>query len=386
MRSNILLLLLLIIATLSGIDQSELTEESLVNLLDHYRSNPVNINTASENEIYSLPYISEITASKIYDQISQTGKIKSLNELVKKSILSEDIAGILEEIIIFEDKMLSQSSLFYQFRTKRIIERSEGYLDSSYLGNRSYFLNKFKFKSEHLKLNFLAEKEAGEISYTDNFKFSIEYDDDATKAIAGTFNFFSATKLLQYETMFIDPYSLKQSFKFHDHARSSLSSMDYYGFNGIYVSHIFGSSNLAFFYGEKPISVVLSDDKINSVNLNAYTRTENEINRYYNEKHFLKGFSYQFIYNEFSSCLTITDEQYTKDLTIDSKLHKGIIGELHLKKKFGDDFIIEINDATDMENNNLVINSLFTSNKTKLSLYLSRIERDKLSLTSQGII
>ncbi|MCK4980385.1 MAG: helix-hairpin-helix domain-containing protein, partial [Candidatus Delongbacteria bacterium] len=371
------------IIALSGIDQSELAEESLANLLDHYRSNPININEASENEIFSLPYVSEITATKIYDHIAQTGKIKNLNELVKKGILSEDIVGILQEIIVFEDKMLSQSSIYYQFRTKRIIERSEGYLDSNYLGNRSYFLNKLKFRSEHLKLNFLTEKEAGEISYTDNFKFSVEYNDDVTKAIAGTFNFFSATKLLQYETMFIDLYSLKQSFKFHDHARSSLSSMDYYGFNGVYVSHVFGSSNLAFFYGEKPISVVLSEDKINSVNLNAYTRTENEILRYYNEKHFLKGFSYQFVNNEFSSCLTIADEQYTKELIPDSKLHRGIIGELQLKKKFGNDLIIEINDATDMENNNLVINSLFTSNKTKFSLYLSRIEKDKLSLTSQ---
>ncbi|MDA3884166.1 MAG: helix-hairpin-helix domain-containing protein, partial [Candidatus Delongbacteria bacterium] len=370
MRSKILLFLFLIVISLSGIDQSELSEESLVNLVDHYRSNPININTASENEIFSLPYIGEITASKIHDHITQNGKIKNLNGLIATGIISSNIAMILQEIIIFEDVKLPPSSFLYQFRNKRILEKSVGYQDSNYLGNRSYFSNKIKFKSEHLRLNFLTEKEAGEISYTDNLKFSIEYNDSETKVIAGNYNFFSATKLLQYETMFIDPYVLKQSFKFHDHARSSLSSMDYYGYNGIYVSHSFMSSNLAIFYGEKPISVVLSDNMINTVNLNAYTRTETEIDRYHNEKHYFKGASYQFIYNDILSYFTIADESYSKELSSDSKLHQGFLGELQLKKKFNNNFFVEINDATDFSNNNLVLNSLFKSKKVKLNLYL----------------
>jgi hypothetical protein len=333
MRSKILLFLFLIVFSLSGIDQSDLSEESLVNLLDHFRSNPININKASENEIYSLPYISEITASKIYNHITQKGKIENLNELITTGLISTNIAMILQEIIIFEEEKLPPSSLFYQFRTKRILEKSVGYQDSNYLGNRSYFSNKLKFKSDRLKLNFLTEKESGEILYTDNLKFSIEYNDNATKVIAGNYNFFSATKLLQYETMFIDPYSVKQSFKFHNHARSSLSSMDYYGFKGIYVSQSFMHSNLALFFGEKPISVVLSDNMINSVNLNAYTRTETEIGRYHNEKHYFKGVSYQFIYEDFSSYLSIADESYSKELSVDSRLHNGLLGEFQIKKK-----------------------------------------------------
>jgi hypothetical protein len=112
MRSKILLFLFLIVFSLSGIDQSDLSEESLVNLLDHFRSNPININKASENEIYSLPYISEITASKIYNHITQKGKIENLNELITTGLISSDIALILQEIIIFEEEKLPPSSLF----------------------------------------------------------------------------------------------------------------------------------------------------------------------------------------------------------------------------------------------------------------------------------
>jgi hypothetical protein len=125
---------------------------------------------------------------------------------------------------------------------------------------------------------------------------------------------------------------------------------------------------------------------INSVNLNTYTRTETEIERYHNESHYFKGISYQFIYNNFSSCLSIADESYSKELSVDSKLHDGLLGEFQIKKKFSDSFFVEINDATDFSNNNLVINSLFMSNKMKLNLYLSRIEKEKLSLSSQGIL
>jgi len=386
MKYSFFLLVLLPFFLLFGIDQSELSQESLESLFDYYKSNPIEINTASENEIYSLPYVSEITAFKIYDYIKQNGEITNLNILVTESIISSDIATVLAKIIVFKHDTVSPSSISYQFRNKRILEKAEGYLDSNYLGNRSYFLNKFKFSSEHIKLNFLTEKEAGEIAYTDNFKFSAEYKDKDSKIILGNYNFFSATKLLQYETMFIDPYSVTQSFKFYNYARSNLSSMDYYGFNGIFASRNFSNFNISAFYGEKPISVVLSDDKIYSVNLNAYTRTENEIERYHNESHFLKGGAIQFVSKNFSSSLTISDERYSKDLTSDSKLHEGILGELQLRRKFGDSFLLEFNDAMDLSNNNFVINSYYYSKKVKLNLYLSRIEKDKLSLSSQGIM
>ncbi|MBN2789057.1 MAG: hypothetical protein JXR69_02565 [Candidatus Delongbacteria bacterium] len=384
MRYNVILAILLITVFLSAIDQSELDEESLTSLFDHFRSNPININTASEYEIYSLPYIDEITASEIFDSISKSDRIKDLNNLVSEGIITDDIAKLLDQMIVYEEKGPVKNDLTYQFRTKRLLEKTIGYQDSNYLGNQSYYLNKIKVKTDNMQLSFLTEKEAGEISYTDNLKFSLEYTNTGSKIILGHFSFFSVTGLLQYESMFIDPFALKQSFKFQDPARSSLSSMDYYGFNGFYVSQEFRNSNIALFYGEKPVSVVLtSDNLINSVNLNSYTRTVNEIERYHNEKHFLKGISYQFIYNDLSSCISVSEETYSKELADNSELHSGILGEFQLKKKFKNNFIIQFSDATDLSKNNFILSSSFTSSKLKTGMYLSRIEKDRLSLSSQ---
>ncbi|MBN2858357.1 MAG: hypothetical protein JXN63_08145 [Candidatus Delongbacteria bacterium] len=384
---SLLSCLIIFTASLFAIESEYLEYDELEALTDYYTSNPLNINTATPSDIYSLPYIDEITAERIYNRIREKGGISTLLTLTDEDILDSEVRNYIEDCIIFEYGEKEASSGEYSLRFKRKLEKSRGYDEYKYMGNPSQFAHKLKFSSRNISVSALAEKEPGEANYSDNLKGNIVYGHkDRFRLILGHFSLNSFSGMLQKEGFVFDQYALKSSSNFHDLTRTAPSTIDYFGYTG--ASAFYGNKNfrITAFRGRKYISATLNEDgEIQTVNLYAYTRTINEILRYHNSYHEVTGAGAEGKNSVIDYAVSVSDEKFSRQIDNDSKLTEGITGEMSLLKKTGN-WTLRGDAATDLDRINLKINSQMRTKDLSADFFYGYVQADKFTLTSPGMM
>lgn len=154
----------------------DLNYEDLYDNLSQLSANPININTATAEELLSLGILSPQQANDIINHRNECGDLIEVYEL--QSIHSLDVAIInkLRPFVTvhsstpgrsFLDRVRSQKTTYFLARYERTLERSRGYrsADSSsrYQGDPGRLYSRFRTTSAgDISVGFTAEKDAGE--------------------------------------------------------------------------------------------------------------------------------------------------------------------------------------------------------------------------------
>jgi hypothetical protein len=356
-------------------------------LSGYYSANPLNINRATVSDIYSLPYIDEVTAERISQWIEANGAINDLSILVKEGILEEEYAGHLKNMVIFDQNQKISEKGEYSVRFKRRLERSRAYDEEKYLGNPSQFTHKLVYSSAGLSFNAILDKEPGEINYTDNMKGNIIFNQgEKYRVILGGFSPSSYTGMLQNEGFSFEGYGYSSSSKFHDFTKTTPSSTDYAGYNGASAYKSMGTGRITAFWGVKNISSTLNGaGEIETVNLYAYTRTLTEIGRYHNSGHRIFGAAWEGRNSGLRYGASVSKEEFDKDIASGSKLEEGVLGELGVSGKAGE-WAFSADIATDFNEADLKLSGQTKLKDMTADFYYGYIQKDRFAFSSSGIM
>jgi hypothetical protein len=153
----------------------ELNDDNLLQQLDYFRKHPVNLNTASVEELQSLGWITDLQISNLVRYRKLFGNLIDIYEL--QAVPTWDlvtIKRILPYVTVIHAvpaKENFRSRLHYGdqsllFRATRVLERSKGYdasANTHYLGDRNHLLFRYRYQyKDLLYFGVTGDKDAGE--------------------------------------------------------------------------------------------------------------------------------------------------------------------------------------------------------------------------------
>jgi hypothetical protein len=161
---------------LTDADQAEIEDDSYLQELAQFRKNPVNLNTADENELKELRIITDLQIENLLSYRKLFGKLLSIYEL--QSVPTWDIFTIkklLPFVTVATPISLSENIAArlkggdnsFMLRYSQILERSVGFdkttTGTQYLGSPQKLFFRYKYSYKNLlQYGLLGDKDAGE--------------------------------------------------------------------------------------------------------------------------------------------------------------------------------------------------------------------------------
>ena len=161
---------------LTDADQSETEDDSYLQQLDQFRKNPVNLNTADENDLKELKILSDLQIANLVSYRRLFGKFLSVYEL--QAVPSWDIYTIskllpfitLTEPVNVKDlfkSRLKDGEHILLFRYSQVLEKSKGFDESTsgtkYLGSPQKLFFRYRYQYKNLlQYGLVGDKDAGE--------------------------------------------------------------------------------------------------------------------------------------------------------------------------------------------------------------------------------
>lgn len=159
-------------------DFSEDQYEEMYYSLSDMAQNKININTATRQELESLPFLSEMQVMDIMEYIYRHGAMKSINELMSIESIDYSTRQILQEFLYAGDKPdkgfpsmhniikygKNELSLYTKIPTyKRVGDTTGG----DYLGFPYKFWTRYSFSyADNVRVGIVASQDAGEPFFT----------------------------------------------------------------------------------------------------------------------------------------------------------------------------------------------------------------------------
>lgn len=160
-------------------------EELYDNLLDLQR-NGININTATRQELESLPFLSEKQVMDILEYIHFHGALKSINELMSIESIDYSTRQLLQEFLYAGDKPekgfpslknimtwgKNELSLYTKIPT---YERAGDTSNGDYLGYPYKFWTRYSFSyAKNVRIGIVASQDAGEPFFSQSNKYGFD--------------------------------------------------------------------------------------------------------------------------------------------------------------------------------------------------------------------
>lgn len=160
-------------------------EELYDNLLDLQR-NGININTATRQELESLPFLSEKQVMDIMEYIYRHGAMKSINELMSIESIDYSTRQLLQEFLYAGDKPAkgfpslknimtwgkNELSLYTKIPT---YERAGDASNGDYLGYPYKFWARYSFSyAKNVRIGIVASQDAGEPFFSQSNKYGFD--------------------------------------------------------------------------------------------------------------------------------------------------------------------------------------------------------------------
>ncbi|MCD4794479.1 MAG: helix-hairpin-helix domain-containing protein [Bacteroidales bacterium] len=169
----------------------ELDYTSLYEDLYYFAENPLNLNTATREDLEKFQFLSDFHIEDILEYHRTAGEMISIYELqLLESFSLDDIKRILPFIIV-EPKSEKQIPDFRKaikygsnnlfLRTQFLLQEQKGYTDEpnddkQYQGNRFKYYTRYQFDYKRkIKFGFVAEKDAGEAFFKNSQKQGFDY-------------------------------------------------------------------------------------------------------------------------------------------------------------------------------------------------------------------
>jgi hypothetical protein len=291
-----------------GIDPESSEEaEYLITLT----SNPLNLNTATKEELEKLFFLSDKQIENLLYHIYQNGPLLSIYELQAIKLFDDKT---IEKLFPFINvtPLESSSSAFLKgsslLRFQSLIEEPEGYRKKedgsapSYLGSKDKLHGRFSLENKKLSAGFSFEKDQGEpifskqIPVTDFYAGYIQYQSPSAlrKIVAGTYRLsFGQGSALSTSGAFSgmsNPIGIRKRTK----SVSGFNSSDELNYlQGLAAILEISKFRLTPFVSYKRIDAAFNSDTsyIESLPQTGYHRTENELSRRKNTGEWLWGAS-----------------------------------------------------------------------------------------------
>ncbi len=169
----------------------ELDYTQLYDDLYYYAQNPLNLNTATREDLEKIQFLNDFQIEDILEYQRTAGEMQSIYELqLLESFSDIDIEYILPFVTVApkQDKAIpdlkevvnyGRNNLF--LRTQFLLQEQKGYTeevdpDKRYLGNKFKYYTRYQFNyKQKIKLGFTAEKDPGEAFFNEYEKQGFDY-------------------------------------------------------------------------------------------------------------------------------------------------------------------------------------------------------------------
>lgn len=164
--------------------QESETEEHILSYLEELKDlheHPININTATIQELQQLPFLSEQQIESIHAYIYLHGQMQTLGELLMLPLIDGQTYRWLHLFVYAGEGEKKKEKLFSHlkndFSTRfdiPLYHRKEHWTENGYAGNSLYHRIKYELgNSKHFRAGFHVEKDAGERFYDSYSGFAL---------------------------------------------------------------------------------------------------------------------------------------------------------------------------------------------------------------------
>lgn len=170
------------------------TEDSkLLDYLESLKSSPLDLNSVTQDEIETIPFINSIIAKNIIQYRAQNNGFRYKKELLKVDGMTEDLYNLVkvyfvvrrakEDFVVTDygtveldglrnkTELLGNFSVNFRSRFQQDLQTKAGYLNGNYPGSKAKIYNKLNAKYDYsrfqVEANLVTEKDPGETSLTD---------------------------------------------------------------------------------------------------------------------------------------------------------------------------------------------------------------------------
>lgn len=358
-------------------------DPQLYDLLEELINNPIDINSASLNQLLQIPFLGVLTADAIIRYRNLHGKFSSLNELKNINELNNEL---IDKIIPFiqinklgDNLFTSIKNIFNEIkmsnrlRTIQDIQIRKGFSENKFAGSKQKVYNRFLITSEnYFRAGLITEKDAGEKSLSDfsSYHFQLKNFSIFSNITLGDYIFEFGQGLALW-----GPYSFSKGIDAINIVNRNergiipyISTDENQFMRG--VSMNINLQNLTFspFYSFNKIDASLDSTtgKINSIILDGYHRTPNEIEKKDKLEEKIIGLAAHFSFNDNNKIgLLYYRSKFSNELNIHDKFsnifdyyslsYSSLIKKLNLSGEFtyNKNSIASINTAQIVADKNL---------------------------------
>jgi hypothetical protein len=151
---------------------AETEDDSYLQQLEQFRKDPLDLNTAGENELVQLGIINSVQVQNLLSYRRLLGKLVDIYEL--QAIPSWDLLTIrrLLPFITISAALSAKEDIVHRFhggdhvilfRVSQVLERSKGFTESKYTGSSQKIFFRYRYTYKNLlQFGMLGDKDAGE--------------------------------------------------------------------------------------------------------------------------------------------------------------------------------------------------------------------------------
>ena len=307
--------------------QDENEDSEVLDMLDYLEANPLDINSASLEELEQLPMLSPIIAKNIIDYRKNNKAFKTKRELLNVEGFTDDLyealkpyvmaKGAANDVVISELGEIKKESenrktdiikgidISYRSRFQQDLQTRQGFLNGHYIGTKPKVYNQLNLnysgKTYRLEGNLTLEKDAGEEKLTDFSSGYVALKDFSfiKSAIAGDYILNFGQGLGMWSSLSLG----KSSTNVTDMKRASNNLKGYRSvtesqfFRGGAVEMQFNNIDMTVFYSHNWYDATLDTNlnEISSLYFTGYHRTVNEINKSKNVSEDIAGGHVSFV-------------------------------------------------------------------------------------------
>ena len=298
-------------------------EELYDNLLDLQR-NGININTATRQELESLPFLSEKQVMDILEYIHFHGALKSINELMSIESIDYSTRQLLQEFLYAGDKPekgfpslknimtwgKNELSLYTKIPT---YERAGDASNGDYLGYPYKFWARYSFSyAKNVRIGIVASQDAGEPFFSQSNKYGFDQYSgfiqinglgSVETLIVGRYSVSAGMGLVMNNSFSLGKTAMLQDFGRQRNALRPFTSASESGYLQGVAATIRLSDNLRltpFLSYRKTDATLNEDGTVSSLIYTGYHRSQSEINKKNNTSISVGGANAQWTHGDLS--------------------------------------------------------------------------------------
>lgn len=261
-----------------------------IDQIEQYFKEPIELKQENINKIAELLNVSSLNAKKIISLVKDGFELETICD----SLAFTDLQCSLLKYCTFwkgneqtniTKKIKSNNKNFVEIKTRLYQNFPQ---NTKYLGNLLDSHNRIKFGYDLFQVGISASKDAGELSFFDNYKYYTSYEQENFKVVLGRFSYQNHFGLVLGNPLGMNKGTDIETFSFPSVAKvsPSLSSFEYGIFNGLGITSKFIFSEKAFFQFSGFISKVrrsgtrdTSLKVVTSISTQDYFRDSNELKK-----------------------------------------------------------------------------------------------------------